>query len=88
MHIAVHDSAQDKERSPRSAAGSSPLRQPVQRGSWTKERKGFEQMLARCKVVGHDLRKVGEAVEPLEQFYFLRADASEVHGLKDWSSAQ
>ena len=88
VHIAVHDSAQDKERSPRSAAGSSPLRQPVQRGSWTKERKGFEQMLARCKVVGHDLRKVGEAVEPLEQFYFLRADASEVHGLKDWSSAQ
>ena len=33
-----------------------------------------------------DLRRIGTAIEPMEQFYFLRPDAAEVHGLQDWTA--
>ena len=35
-----------------------------------------------------DLATVRQDFEPMEQFYFLRADAQEIHGLQDWSTAE
>lgn len=35
-----------------------------------------------------DAGRTCEDLRPMEQFYFLRPDAQEVHGLQDWNSAE
>ncbi len=35
-----------------------------------------------------DMSRVREDIRPMEQFYFLRPDAQQVHGLQDWSTAE
>ena len=66
-----------------------PLRTPDDASGKKTKSKGISGLVKRPAVeaahLAKDFTKLPQAIEPVEQFFFLRSDAHPVHGLQNWS---